>query len=341
MIKKVFSVGVLLVALVSVIFSGWCYQWLNQPLSTPADGVEYQLEAGASVARVAYEFNRRGILSQPKLFIAYARITGQVSVKQGQYQIPAQATPKQLLQQLVEGRVESYQVTLVEGWTYQQALQRLHAESKLEKVLVAGDWEQNKVRLGVDVAHPEGWFFPDTYQYVQGDSDASVLRRAFAVMTSTLKEQWVGRAQGLPYRSPYEALIMASIVERETGAPSEREQISGVFVRRLDLGMRLQTDPTVIYGMGDRYKGDIRRSDLREHTPYNTYRINGLPPTPIALPGRKAIYAALHPDDSSSIYFVARGDGSHQFSSNLEAHNKAVREYQFRRRSDYRSAPAP
>lgn len=341
MTKKILWACTLLVTLSVVLLSGWCYQWLSQPLNIPSEGLEYQLEAGASVARVAHDLERQNVLLYPKLLIAYARVTGQVSVKLGQYQIPAEATPKQLLQQLIAGRVESFQVTLVEGWTYRQALERLHAEPKLEAVLVAGDWAQNKAQLGVDVEHPEGWFFPDTYQYVQGDSDASVLRRAFAAMALTLETQWAGRAQGLPYKTPYEALIMASIVERETGAPSEREQISGVFVRRLDSGMRLQTDPTVIYGMGDRYKGDIRRSDLREHTPYNTYRINGLPPTPIALPGLEAIFAALHPDDSSAIYFVARGDGSHQFSSSLEAHNQAVREYQFRRRSDYRSAPSP
>lgn len=339
--KKIFRACALLVTLSVILLSGWCYQWLNQPLNMPAGGLEYQLEAGASVARVAHDLERQDVLLYPKLLIAYARVTGQVSVKLGHYQIPDGATPKQLLQQLVAGRVESFQVTFVEGWTYRQALEQLHAESKLERVLVVGDWEQNKAQLGVDVAHPEGWFFPDTYQYVQGDSDASVLRRAFAAMASTLDEQWAGRAQGLPYKTPYEALIMASIVERETGTPSEREQIAGVFVRRLDLGMRLQTDPTVIYGMGVDYKGNIRRSDLREYTPYNTYRINGLPPTPIALPGREAIHAALHPDDSNSLYFVARGDGSHQFSASLEAHNKAVREYQYRRRSDYRSAPAP
>lgn len=330
-----------MLVLVVLVSSSWCYQWLNQPLNMPDAGLEYQLAAGASVARVAYDLSRRNILAHPRLFVTYARLTGQVSIKQGQYQIPSVATPKQLLQQLVEGRVESFQLTLVEGWTYRQALERLHAEPRLKRELVLGDWPQNKKLLGVDVAHPEGWFFPDTYQYVQGDSDVSVLRRAHAAMLDVLDEQWGERAQGLPYDTAYEALIMASIVERETGAPSEREQIAGVFVRRLELGMRLQTDPTVIYGMGERYKGDIKRSDLQEKTPYNTYRINGLPPTPIALPGREAIFAALHPDDSDSIYFVARGDGSHQFSSSLQAHNKAVREYQFRRRSDYRSSPAP
>lgn len=341
MIKKLVRVLGLLSVLAVVVFAGWSYQWLNQPLNLSKAGLEYKLDAGASVARVAYDLARRDILTQPKLLIAYARATGQVSVKLGQYQIPYAATPKQLLQQLVAGQVETFQVTLVEGWTYRQALAHLHAQDNLEKRLLVDDWSQNKRELGVDIEHPEGWFFPDTYQYVLGDSDTSVLRRAYKSMRTVLDEQWSARAQGLPYKSPYEALIMASIVERETGAPSEREQIAGVFVRRLNKGMRLQTDPTVIYGMGARYQGNIRRSDLQQMTPYNTYRISGLPPTPIALPGREAIFAALHPDDSSSIYFVARGDGSHQFSDNLEAHNKAVREFQYRRRSDYRSAPAP
>lgn len=188
---------------------------------------------------------------------------------------------------------------------------------------------------------PEGRFFPDTYRFVRGMSDVELLQQAYMRLDEVLAQEWAERATDLPYRDPYQALIMASLVEKETGIPQERGQIAGVFVRRLRLGMMLQTDPTVIYGMGERYNGRITRADLREPTPYNTYTIAGLPPTPIAMVGREAIHAALHPADGTSLYFVARGDGSHVFSDDLNDHNSAVREYQLKRRADYRSSPAP
>ncbi len=340
-LKKVL-LSTLLLSFVSFLLVGvWFDRWLQQPLNLPEQGLEYQLESGASVARVAYDLNRRGVLTYPKVFLLYARLTGQTSIKLGRYQILQASTAPQLLQQLLAGKVISYKLTLVEGWTYRQALSHLHAQSNLQQRLQVNDWPQNKQLLGVDIDHPEGWFFPDTYTYTAGDSDVDVFQRAHKAMQQTLQQEWLRRAKNLPYKDAYQALVMASIVERETGAPSEREQIAGVFVRRLNVGMRLQTDPTVIYGMGERYKGNIRRSDLRAKTPYNTYTMHGLPPTPIALPGREAIYAALHPDTTQAVYFVARGDGSHQFSDNLADHNKAVRKYQLRRRNDYRSAPAP
>ncbi|MFO6266438.1 endolytic transglycosylase MltG, partial [Pseudomonas aeruginosa] len=183
--------------------------------------------------------------------------------------------------------------------------------------------------------------FPDTYRYTRGMRDIDILRKAYQRMQTILAKEWDGRSQDLPYRDAYQALIMASLVEKETGVPEERSQIAGVFVRRLQRGMLLQTDPTVIYGMGERYNGKITRADLREPTPYNTYVVPGMPPTPIALAGREAIRAALHPAEGETLYFVARGDGSHVFSSSLDEHNKAVREYQLKRRSDYRSSPAP
>lgn len=341
MLKKLLLSLLLLVVFVFVLVGVWLDRWMQQPLNLPEHGLEYQLESGASVARVAYDLNRRGVLSYPKVFLLYARLTQQTSVKLGRYHIPQGTTVQQLLQQLLAGKVISYQLTLVEGWTYRQALSHLHAQSNLQLRLKADDWPQNKQLLDLEVDHPEGWFFPDTYTYTAGDSDVDVLRRAHKAMQQALQQEWFGRAKNLPYKNAYQALVMASIVERETGAPSEREQIAGVFVRRLNVGMRLQTDPTVIYGMGERYKGNIRRSDLRTKTPYNTYTMHGLPPTPIALPGREAIYAALHPDDSQAVYFVARGNGSHQFSDNLADHNKAVRKYQLSRSSDYRSAPSP
>ncbi len=195
--------------------------------------------------------------------------------------------------------------------------------------------------LGLSETPLEGWIYPDTYSYTKGTRDIDVLRRAYQRMQQVLAEEWEARSQPLPLSSPYEALILASIVEKETGAPEERAAIAGVFVRRLQKNMRLQTDPTVIYGMGDNYRGNIRRSDLTRYTPYNTYKIDGLPPTPIANPGREAIHASLHPAPGKALYFVAKGDGRHQFSATLVEHNRAVQVYQKRqRRQDYRSSPA-
>lgn len=329
------------VLVVVVVLAVWFSSWLQQPLSVPKQGLIFPLESGSSVGHLAYGLNRAGAMQYPRLFLLYARVSGKTSVKIGEYKIAEGATPQSLLEQVNNGEVVSYRLTLVEGWSYRQALEYLHTQPKLKRQLKLGDWSQNDAILATGLPHPEGWFFPDTYQYVAGASDADILRRAHTAMKEVLAEEWGQKAEHLPYKDSYQALIMASIVERETGAPSERAQIAGVFVRRLDIGMRLQTDPTVIYGMGERYKGNIRRADLREKTTYNTYVIRGLPPTPIALPGREAIHAALHPDDGDTLYFVARGDGSHQFSADLDSHNRAVREYQFRRRSDYRSAPAP
>ncbi len=195
--------------------------------------------------------------------------------------------------------------------------------------------------LGKPDHHPEGWFAPDTYAYVRGDTDLELLDRALADQEQILEQAWEERAEGLPLDSPYEALILASIVEKETAVPDEREEIAGVFVNRLNQGMRLQTDPTVIYGIGDDYEGNIRRHHLQQDTPYNTYRRAGLPPTPIAMPGEASIRAALNPADTEALYFVARGDGTHVFSRTLEEHQQAVREYQLRRRKDYRSTPLP
>ncbi|KPY81855.1 Uncharacterized protein ALO94_00140 [Pseudomonas syringae pv. spinaceae] len=196
-------------------------------------------------------------------------------------------------------------------------------------------------KIGHPDVFPEGRFFPDTYRYVRGMTDAELLKQAYNRLEEVLDEEWQARSSEAPYSNPYQALIMASMVEKETGVPQERGQIAGVFVRRLKLGMQLQTDPAVIYGMGERYNGKLTRANLREPTPYNTYVIAGMPPTPISLVGREAIHAALNPVAGSSLYFVAKGDGSHVFSDDLDAHNSAVRDYQLKRRADYRSSPAP
>jgi UPF0755 protein len=239
------------------------------------------------------------------------------------------------------GEVVQYSLTLVEGWSFRQVRTALERQSKLELTLTGLSDAQLMARLGYPGVNPEGRFFPDTYRFVRGMSDLDLLKQAYVRLEQVLAEEWQGRADGLPYKAPYDALIMASIIEKETGVPEERGEIAGVFVRRLRIGMRLQTDPTVIYGLGERYNGKLTRAHLREPTAYNTYVIDGMPPTPIAMVGREAINAALHPVAGKSLYFVARGDGSHVFSNSLEAHNRAVREYQLTRREDYRSSPAP
>ena len=247
----------------------------------------------------------------------------------------------QLLNKWSSGDVVQHRVTLVEGWNFRQVRAALAQHAVLQHTL--GEVSDSELMRQLDQAnvHPEGQFFPDTYNFVRGQSDFDILRQANQRLQKVLAEEWAQRAEDLPYRSPYEALIMASIIEKETGVAHERDEIAGVFMRRLAIGMLLQTDPTVIYGMGERYTGKITRADLRRPSAYNTYVISGLPPTPIAMVGREAIYAALHPKPGKSLYFVARGDGSHVFSNSLAEHNKAVREYQLKRRADYRSSPAP
>jgi len=232
-------------------------------------------------------------------------------------------------------------VTLVEGLTFKNFLETLSKQEKIDIALTDKSFAEIKNFLKLDIEHPEGWFYPDTYQYVSGISDADILLQAHKRMQRVLAEEWEKRAKDLPYKTAYEALIMASIIEKETGVAYERPEIAGVFVRRLQKGMRLQTDPTIIYGLGDSYKGNIRRKHLRQPTPYNTYVINGLPPTPIAMPARAAINAALNPAPGKTLFFVAKGDGSHQFSETLAQHNKAVQKYQIKNRvKEYRSAPS-
>ena len=245
------------------------------------------------------------------------------------------------MRQLVDGDVVTYQVTIPEGLTLAQALAVLAKNPVLTPEL-EGARDHRLIDIAQGAATAEGLFLPETYRFERGDTDWQIMQRAHAALQRTLEAAWANRAAGLPYETPYEALVMASIVERETGVPAERREIAGVFVRRLMKNMRLQTDPTVIYGLGEGFDGNLRRSHLRDDSnPYNTYRHKGLPPTPIALPGRAAIEAAMHPLPGETLFFVARGDGSHQFSITLEAHEEAVRKYQLSRRSDYRSSPPP
>ncbi|WP_370978836.1 endolytic transglycosylase MltG [Agaribacterium sp. ZY112] len=322
---------------VAVTFTAWSIHWMNEKHVIPETSQTVLIERGESLYSLAYRLQEANILKWPRIWVHYAKFKKRAFINAGEYRLDALESPLSLLDKFQSADVIQYSITFVEGMSADDALNVLRTEKRLKKHIPRDIQLEQASDLGLDVAFLEGWMFPDTYAYSLGDSDLAVLQRAVKKMQRVLEEEWANRAEGLPYATAYEALIMASIVEKETGAPQEREEIAGVFVRRLQKNMRLQTDPTVIYGMGDDYSGNITRADLRKKTAYNTYRINGLPPTPIALPGRAAIHAALHPAEGDSLYFVAKGDGTHYFSSSLEEHNKAVRRYQYKRKSNYRS----
>lgn len=256
---------------------------------------------------------------------------GKAAIKAGDFDLAPGISPLQALALFIEGRSVLSELRLPEGWRFSQALDLLRIHPDLTHTLPEDlSPDELMARLGYPGQHPEGRFFPDTYRFSKGMRDVDLLRHAHALMAKTLAEEWAARAPELPYTQPDEALIMASIVEKETGAAFERPRIAGVFTRRLRIGMLLQTDPTVIYGLGERFDGNLRKVDLLADGPYNSYTRAGLPPTPICLPGRAAIHAALHPQDDGSVFFVSRGDGTHQFSRTLDEHNSAVRQYQLR-----------
>ena len=344
MVKKLLLAivaGVLLLAL--AVGVGWKLvdDFGNQPLAAPegVKSLEFTIEPGDSMRRVAARLSAEGWLETPEFLEVLARLEKvAASIKVGEYLIPAGTTHRELLKLFTEGQVRSFEVSLIEGQTIAEALEVLNGHEKLSEPLDQKGFQALLKELEIE-GNPEGLFYPDTFFFHSGDTVASILIRSRDRMKEVLAEEWQNRAKGLPYQNAYEALIMASVVEKETGVTYERPEIAGVFVRRLNKGMRLQTDPTVIYGQGEKYDGNLTRRMLREKTPYNTYMIKGLPPTPIAFVGREAIHAALHPKEGKSLYFVAKGDGTHYFSNSLKEHNRAVRKYQiYQRRSDYRSS---
>lgn len=336
---KGFFAGIFVLAIISLAgVGGWVYSLYQTPTQN-ADQKIVEIPRGTSFRAATRLLADAGIYPHADFLYYWARLTDQTAVRAGEYAIPpAQAVPE-LLTLLASGRTVQHRVTLIEGWHFRQWREALGRLDNIEHRLPEMSDEQVAEALELSTDHPEGWLYPETYSYTRGDSDLSILRQAHDRMARILEEEWANRAENAAVESPYEALILASIVERETGASWERHDIAGVFTRRLNRGMRLQTDPTVIYGMGEDYDGRIRRSDLDTWTPWNTYRIDGLPPTPIAMPGRDSINAALNPADGTALYFVARGDGTHHFSDTLVEHNAAVRRYQLQRREDYRSAP--
>lgn len=308
-------------------------RFMDEPLNVPEDGYTIVVPPGGHLTRIISTLESDGIVSNSYYLKIYARLHGLgKKIHVGEYHLAPSTTPLTMLHDLSEGKVIQYSLTVVEGWTFRQLVDHIRSNPYLKQTLADVPYKQIMAQLGYAGQHPEGRFMPDTYHFPRGLSDRDFLVRAYDAMHAYLEANWPDRDIGIPVKSPYEALILASIVEKETGLASERKQIAGVFSRRLIKRMRLQSDPTVIYGMGDRYKGNIRRKDLNEETPYNTYRRFGLPPTPIALPGRDAIDAVLHPQDGDSLYFVSKGDGSHYFSETLQEHNNAVIKYQLKGR---------
>jgi UPF0755 protein len=304
--------------------------FLHAPVSVAEQGAEFEISAGESFGRVSENLEQRGVISNSDYFRAYARWKGQASaVQAGHYFIEHGSTPVDLLNQFINGDVQLESFTIVEGWNHRELLQAMRDHAYIDASMTDEDWPALLQQLGAAVVHPEGLFLPETYLFPRHSSDQAVLRQAYDLMQEALAEEWAERDEGLPISTPYEALILASIVEKETARADERERIAGVFVRRLEQRKRLETDPTVIYGMGPSFNGNLTRKDLRTDTPYNTYTRRGLPPTPIALAGRAAIYAALHPADGKELFFVATGigDGSHKFSATNDEHNAAVAEY--------------
>lgn len=315
--------------------------WLNTPLAVPQQGFHYELDSGKSLSHLSQDLASKKVLEHPRWLNWYARFYHKEKIHPGEYLLNTDLTPISLLEKLNKGDVVLHQVTFLEGWTFKQVIDALNTEPEIKHLLADKSDSKRLEILNLPISHPEGWFFPDTYRFSRGTSDVEILTQAYNAMRKNLNELWINKADNLPYRNDYEALIMASIIEKETGHEGERDKIAGVFVRRLQIGMPLQTDPTVIYGMGDAYKGKISREDLKRPTPYNTYTIQGLPPTPIAIPGKASLYAALHPDAGKSLYFVAKGDGTSVFSDSLIDHQRAVVRYQLKRTTDYRSTPSP
>ena len=302
------------------------YLWYAPALAAP---VALSIKPGASVRAVARELHEKGVIVAAEPLVWLMRIAGKDGqIKAGSYEFETAATPLAVLDMLTAGEGTQIALTIVEGWTFEQMRAALAGSAQLKQTVGQLALPEALRQMGVAEAHPEGLFFPDTYHFAPGSADTAVYRRAYRAMQERLLAGWQSRDPDLPYASPYEALIMASIVEKETGQGRDRAQIASVFVNRLRLGMRLQTDPTVIYGMGAGFDGNLKKRDLEADTPYNTYARAGLPPTPIALPGRASLEAALHPDRTRYLYFVARGDGSSQFSTNLDDHNRAVNKYQ-------------
>ena len=320
-------VGVLLVLALAA--AGGFAWWAHQPVGLSASPVEVIIKPSSGVASIGRQIQRGGVAMDPRLFQLLARDTGHgADLKAGGYQFETGITPLEIIEKLVKGEVTHYVVTVIEGWEFRKMRAVVDANPALRHDTAGMSDADLMKAIGATEPSPEGLFFPDTYLFARGSSDVELYRHAYRAMQKRLNEAWNARAPDLPYKTPYEALVMASIVEKETGQAVERPMIAAVFINRLRKNMMLQTDPTVIYGVGESFDGNLRKKDLQTDTPYNTYTRTGLPPTPIALPGIASLAAATTPAPSDALYFVARGDGSSHFSNSLPEHNRAVDKYQ-------------
>lgn len=317
------------ICLLAATLAGALWWWASQPLTLRSTPVDFRVLPGSSLRAAIGQMREAGVEVSPDLLALLARLgKSDTGIKAGSYSVSQGVTPQQLLDKLIRGKVTQGELTLIEGWTFRQWRARLDAHPDLTHDSAGLSEAQIAERIGLDARRLEGWLLPDTYLFDKHSSDLDLLARANRAMLRRLDAEWGERAAGLPYRTPHEALVMASIVEKETGREADRGLVAAVFVNRLRKGMLLQTDPTVIYGLGERFDGNLRKRDLQTDTPYNTYTRSGLPPTPISMPGQASLRAALHPASTEAIYFVARGDGSSEFSRTLDEHNLAVDRYQ-------------
>ena len=328
MIKRLLLVLIVVVGAAGTFAFTQYSQFLQSPLNFEPQTRIFSIEKGWSAKRLSATLKSEGIVPENLWFDLYLRQSGKAAALQaGEYELQSGVTPVALVEQFTSGEVTQYQFTIIEGWNYRQLREMLRANEELVQTLDDLSDEDIMAAIGKEGLHPEGQFLPDTYHFPRGMTDLDLLKKANLALDQVLATEWEARRQDIPLQSPYEALILASIVEKETGVAAERAQIAGVFTRRLQMDMKLQTDPTVIYGIGESFDGNIRRKDLRTDTPYNTYTRKGLPPTPIALAGVDAIHAAVNPLDGDALFFVSRGDGTHVFSATVEQHNAAVRKY--------------
>lgn len=332
--RRVFFIGlvssVLVLLVAGFLASRFTLAWLHGPIPALTESVAYEIPRGASLTAVANDLAQRGLIEHPRLLTFWARFTQQAQgVKAGEYELLPGSSPQALLDLFNSGRVLLHSITFIEGTTFADIRKQLASNPEISQELAGMSEASLMERLGAPGVHPEGQFFPDTYRFARQTTDFELLQMAYQRMQRELTAAWETRASNLPLDNAYEALILASIIEKETALDRERAQISGVFVERLRRNMRLQTDPTVIYGLDDSYDGNLRRADLQRDTPYNTYTRAGLPPTPIALPGAGSLHAALHPEETGALFFVAtgQGDGSHHFSRTLAEHDAAVQRY--------------
>jgi len=303
--------------------------WAKAPISTQPAPIAFSVAPGSGAGAAAQQIAKAGVPVNAWLFALLARVTGKSGkIKAGSYELKPNTSPRGLLTQLVRGEFAQESVTIIEGWTFRQMRQALANSKALKQDTAQLSDAELMAKISPEFKSPEGLFFPDTYLFAKGSSDLQIYKQAHQMMLNRLNAAWANREPNLPYANPYEALIMASIIEKETGQKAERPMIAAVFVNRLRIGMMLQTDPSVIYGIGEKFDGNIRKKDLETDTPYNTYRRTGLPPTPIALPGVQSLQAALAPAKTDALYFVSRGDGTSHFSGNLTDHNRAVNQFQ-------------